>query len=143
MKKLIAPKTAKVKHFRRGGRAEPDYDYETARREGEGPDGRGHWTDRHKLPNHPTFSNESVRSGTGQNRGGQWIKQPDGTFHFLPGPANLRNRSMRELRDYFREVEPGNRVLTPRGAQPIDGFARGGRVRTTLKTKAGLPVRRK
>jgi hypothetical protein len=47
-----------------------DYDYRGAFRAGEKPGPDGHWTDRFKKPNHPTFSNESQYAAAGTP--GRW-----------------------------------------------------------------------
>jgi len=103
-----------------------DFDYEAAIRAGESPGPNGHWSDAQKRPEHPTLSTESLRSGQGDTRrGGQWMA--DGRRDlFMPGPENLRHRSLPELRQYFREAEPGNMAMTPRGVTPIPGYHRGG-----------------
>lgn len=55
-----------------------DYDYRGAFKQGEGPDKTGHWTDRFKKPNHPTFSRESqYATGQDADRAGYWR---DGVF---------------------------------------------------------------
>lgn len=91
-------------------RADPETDYDMARylREGGQPTA-GHYPDTYKKPSHPTFSEESVYHGP-DAEGGRWNRLPDGSYTFTPGPANYQGRSIREMQDYFRRVEPGNRL---------------------------------
>ena len=72
----------------------------------------GHGTDRHKKPNHPTFSNQSKFSGVGGMEGGTWASSPVGAV-FEVGATNLY--SPQELQAYFLRAEPGNRVSFPQG----------------------------
>lgn len=71
-----------------------------------------HGSDRFKKPNHPTFSSESMYNSPNA-QGGQWVETPDGKYIFVATPDNVRYRSPQELQNYFREVEPGNRVVLP------------------------------
>lgn len=55
-----------------------DYDLRGAFKSGTRPDVEsGHWPDKFKKPNHPTFSDESMYS-TRARPGGKWI---NGQFH--------------------------------------------------------------
>jgi hypothetical protein len=96
-----------------------DYDMRGAWSQGLTGDGRGHFPDTFKKPNHPTFSDQSQYHGRDGMLGGQWSQQ-DGRDHFLPGPANLHWQSLEELQDYFRRVEP-NGVLLPPPVTPNRG----------------------
>lgn len=73
----------------------------------------GHLTDKFKKPNHPTFSNESQYHGKNGLEGGVWAQLPDGSYTFTPGQTNLDNFKKEELQDYFKRVEPGNKLLLP------------------------------
>jgi hypothetical protein len=75
-----------------------------------------HLTDEFKKPNHPTFSTGSQYHGVGGNEGGQWGKQSDGSWTFAPGKTNLQNFSTDEMQNYFKQVEPGNQLILPSGA---------------------------
>jgi hypothetical protein len=103
---------------------EADYDYAAAQRAGVGPDERGHMPDTYKLPNHITFSDESMYHGD-ENEGGHWSQLADDRWSFTPGPANLQHHSMQEMRDYFKRYEP-DAVFMPGqqyqkgGAAPAD-----------------------
>ena len=57
-----------------------------------------HFTDRYKLPNHPTFSNESIYS-QGPSIGGSWTKDDK----FIPSVINVQQHP-----DIFKE----NRAYT-------------------------------
>jgi len=93
---------------------DPDYDYEAWQKAGSPQDeATGHLPDTYKLPNHPTFSDESIHHGRDGNQGGHWSQQEDGSWDFAPGATNLQNHSREELQDYFNRVEPGNRIHFP------------------------------
>ena len=63
-----------------------------------------HFTDKFKLPNHPTFSEESIYS-KGNTEGGYWTK--DG---FVPSQYNTRNGSDRII-DYMEFAEPKGTMM--------------------------------
>jgi hypothetical protein len=90
-----------------------DYDLRGDWLQGANRDERGHGTDFFKKPNHPTFSTGSKYHGVNGNEGGQWGKQPDGSWTFTPGKTNLENFSVDEMREYFKQVEPGNKLIVP------------------------------
>jgi hypothetical protein len=69
--------------------------------------GKGHATDKYKLPNHPTFSNQSMYNST-DTPGGEWIENEDGAWSFNASQINRSNMSNKDLKSYFDEVEPGN-----------------------------------
>lgn len=77
----------------------------------------GHLTDEFKKPNHPTFSTGSIYSGVDGNQGGEWAKQPNGSWTFAPGATNLQNYSPADMKDYFQKVEPGNQLVLPNAAR--------------------------
>lgn len=69
----------------------------------------GHFTDKWKKPNHPTFSNESVYSGRDGEHGGVWSDTS-----FIAGPSNRRYWQEDDLRAYMRRVEPDTAlIMTP------------------------------
>jgi len=74
-----------------------------------------HLTDRYKKPNHPTFSSESRFHGEDGLEGGEWAKNPDGSWRFTPGATNLEMHGPNRLRRYFDRVEPGNTIILPNG----------------------------
>jgi hypothetical protein len=107
---------------------EPDYDYEAWQAAGSPRDPiTGHGPDTFKLPNHPTFSNESIYHGRDGNEGGQWEQNEDKTWTFTPGRTNLEHHSPQELRDYFERVEPGNHLNLPSRSEsaPVGRILRG------------------
>lgn len=90
-----------------------DYDLKGMWLEGGGFGGdNGHATDKHKKPNHPTFSNQSKFHGMGGMEGGMWRTTPSGHV-FEVGTTNLY--SPQELQAYFLRAEPGNHVVYPHG----------------------------
>lgn len=99
----------------------PDYDMEGFLRDNPGfVAGPGqHYPDTYKLPNHPTFSNESKYHGKDGAEGGQWEKNKDGTWTFTPGRTNLEHHTPQELKDYFDRIEPGNKLNMP---SEVEGF---------------------
>lgn len=68
----------------------------------------GHGPDTFKLPNHITFSDESMYHGKEGNEGGHWSKLADDRWAFTPSMTNLEHHSMGELKAYFKKYEPGN-----------------------------------
>jgi hypothetical protein len=94
-----------------------DYDVRGGRPwEEEDVDERGHGSDRHKKPNHPTFSNESIYHGKNGFEGGHW---GDGTF--TAGKSNLDYYGEEHLRRYMKEVEPGVKLIIPKNLQMEKG----------------------
>jgi hypothetical protein len=105
-----------------GVHEEPTYDTYAAFKAGLKPDTRGHLSDEYKLPNHPTFSTDSIHNGEGGHQGGVWIKtggktasMPEGTWTFRASPWNLQNMSKAELKAYFDHTEPGMTIIFPDG----------------------------
>ena len=88
----------------------PDYDYGKAGT----VDGRGHVGDTGKLPNHPTFSQESAYSN-GLAQGGRWIADAEGNYiGFEPSVQMAKDQGrMKSLANYIREVEPGVKLIMP------------------------------
>jgi len=71
-----------------------------------------HFEDTYKLPNHPTFSDESKVHGVDGFTGGTWGREEGGKDTFTPSPTNLANMGAAGLKDYFREVEPSAVLLS-------------------------------
>lgn len=92
--------------YAKGGEVASDYDYEAARRAGVEPDRFGHMPDTYKLPNHMTFSQDSVYS-TPEHEGGKWIETGDGGWVFWPSEYNMTQHDMSTMDRYFRENEQG------------------------------------
>lgn len=72
-------------------------------------DGRGHFPDTYKKPNHPTFSDQSKYNGEGGVKGGTWSKTEDGRDVFTPN-RDLSPQEQQSLKEYFAKNEP-NAVL--------------------------------
>ena len=89
-----------------------DYDMRGAWQAGEGQGGNGHFTDRFKKPNHPTFSNESIYNGADGQYGGYWLNIL-GRDVFVPTETNLAQNDSEWLRKYFAEVEPSALLMNP------------------------------
>lgn len=98
-----------------------DYDLRGAWKRGFRAKPGQHGVDTFKKPNHPTFSRESQYS-TPQRTGGDWVKAPDGTWLYFASPENMNHQSAEQLRNYFSEAEPGNRVIPALNTKNI--FAR-------------------
>jgi len=96
-----------------------DYDYMAAKEAGIQPQRGGHWPDTYKLPNHMTFSDQSVYS-TESNPGGHWQELGRGRWAYEPSETVLRQHTPSEIRHYFQQHEQGNQLLM----QP--GMASGG-----------------
>lgn len=91
-----------------------DYDLRGAYSAGIKPSGEnGHFPDTFKLPNHPTFSNESKYS-TKEKPGGVWGVDQSGKDTFTPSPwmAADKNR-MEALKKYFSEREKNAILIFP------------------------------
>lgn len=58
-----------------------DYDFRAAYLAGVLPDESGHWPDTYKLPNHPTFSDESIYAEQNPDAAGHWV----GDTYIPPG----------------------------------------------------------
>lgn len=72
-------------------------------------DGRGHYPDTYKKPNHPTFSDQSKYNGEGGVKGGTWSKTEDGRDVFTPN-RDLSPQEQQSLKEYFAKNEP-NAIL--------------------------------
>ena len=70
-----------------------------------------HGSDIGKLPNHPTFSDQSVYS-TPNYRGGKWSEQ-NGQWVFTPSQDMMRNNSIAGLAEYFSRYEPNIELKAP------------------------------
>lgn len=100
---------------------DPDYDLDAARAAGVQPDERGHLPDTYKLPNHMTFSDESIYHNP-INKGGHWQHVQGNEWNFTPGPANLQHHSIEEMQDYFSKYEPESHLILSGGAQTPEEF---------------------
>lgn len=92
----------------------PDYDYDSWQKANPGVQmapGQ-HYPDTYKLPNHITFSDESIYHSD-VNQGGHWGQDEQGKDTFTPGPTNLQNYSFSQIKDYFQRVEPDVKLIVP------------------------------
>jgi hypothetical protein len=87
-----------------------DYDLRGAFKSGAGQAANGHFPDTFKKPNHPTFSDQSQYS-TPDTPGGHWEQQPDKTWSFTTSPYQLQHHSAEDLQNYFKKVEPSNKLI--------------------------------
>ena len=85
-----------------------DYDLRGYWLESQGSEAQGHFTDRYKKPNHPSFSVES-QYHSNEYRGGVW-----GRDSFTPSPQMLTDpRRVQFLKDYFQFTEPDVELILP------------------------------
>lgn len=91
-----------------------DYDLRAAYKAGLQPQGQNmHFPDTYKLPNHPTFSIESIYSGKDGKVGGQW-KNESGVDIFYASPYNLTAYPKDKLTEYFNKYEPKAKLVLPK-----------------------------
>jgi len=81
-----------------------------------------HGTDRFKKPNHPTFSTQSDLNGKEGLRGGVWGEDKSGQVQFTPSKLNLQMHSPEELARYFKEREPGVKLVLPEDHMDSQGL---------------------
>lgn len=72
-----------------------------------------HMNDKYKKPNHPSFSSESMYSGTGDVSGGVWGGDEKTGWTFTPSKYNRSLRTDQQILDYFKTGDPGVRVTFP------------------------------
>lgn len=89
-----------------------DYDMRGAWLEGAKQGGNGHFSDKYKKPNHPTFSDQSIYNGTEspwgwKYEGGKWT---DNTY--TPSQRMfVRTHNREQMKKYMAEHEPGVRLI--------------------------------
>ena len=91
-----------------------------------GTNGEAHFNDAHKLPNHPTFSEEALRAkqrSGGGPAGGHWAQNEKGEYdRFIPSPDMLSDgvpeHKAAALKKYFNFAEPDIRLQMP----PVDEY---------------------
>ena len=100
------------KYLKQTGRdSEEDYNLKAAyedpevykiwREEEQKHPGSGHWLDKYKKPNHPTFSTESIYSNL-QTPGGEWVESEDGKVYFIPSGYLKSLYSKEFYNEYFK-----------------------------------------
>lgn len=95
-----------------------DYDLRGAYKAGKQPDKRGHMDDQYKLPNHITFSEDSIYHGKKGAVGGKWTQRKDGKWDFQASTTNLQHYTPRQMQQYFRKYEPDSTVQFPSRVRP-------------------------
>lgn len=76
-------------------------------------DPRGHYTDKYKKPNHPTFSEGSIYAAAFPEQVGRWIKDANGNFtHYVAGSGSYW--TPQGLARYMRRAERGITLIDPR-----------------------------
>lgn len=92
-----------------------DYNTKDAYLAGLTPDERGHLPDTFKMPNHITYSDESVYSQHPEAPPpGKWRQGSDGKWVFWASPTNVQNAGgLTKLQQYFREKEPDATLIFP------------------------------
>jgi hypothetical protein len=91
-----------------------DYDYAVAGLAGLLANSRGeemHGSDIGKLPNHPTFSKESIYSSP-RYEGGSWVEK-DGKWSFIPSQDMMKSKNIQGLATYMNRFEPGVNLVVP------------------------------
>lgn len=75
-----------------------------------------HLTDEFKLPNHITFSDQSIYSRP-EMQGGSWKQGGNDKWLFNPSDFNLKQHSAKDLINYFKKYErKGTIVQLPDGS---------------------------
>ena len=92
----------------------PDYDMEGYIKKYGVPDqSKGqHLTDEFKLPNHITFSSDSMYHSD-KTPGGVWEKIGK-QWQYTPSPFVLQQHSVEELQKYFKQFEPDSLLNLPK-----------------------------
>ena len=98
-------------------RESDDYDMHGAFAAGVQPDERGHLPDTYKLPNHITYSEESLAAAKkGAPPAGRWAGDDETGWSFYASPTNIENAGgVDALTKYFRKNEPGVKLILPEG----------------------------
>lgn len=97
-----------------------DYDLRGFFKEGQGLEGtEGHFTDKYKKPNHPTFSDESQYHGApnpagGKLEGGRWEGDDETGWKFIPSASMAATpEKQAALKRYFQKNEPDAVLVMP------------------------------
>jgi len=84
-----------------------DYDYS----QGGEANAMGHYTDKGKMPWHPTFSNESVYSNA-DNAGGEWYTTDEGKWKFVPSQQQVVEPGYAAMLAEYYQNEKGKGIDT-------------------------------
>lgn len=77
------------------------------------PSANLHFSDKYKLPNHITFSDQSIYNGKGGAQGGKW-GSVNGKDVFYAAPQNIKNAGGEDnLKKYFQQYEPNVKLILP------------------------------
>jgi len=92
-----------------------DYDTKGAFDAGASPDARGHLPDTYKLPNHITYSDESIYSKEKDAPPpGKWVGDDKKGWEFHASQTNIDNAGGEDkLKDYFKNKEPSAKLVLP------------------------------
>ena len=72
-----------------------------------------HLTDEFKLPNHITFSNQSMYHSD-ETPGGVWDRHPTSNqWQYTPSPYVIQQHGIPKLQKYFQEQEPNSILNLP------------------------------
>lgn len=99
-----------------------DYDYGVMKLDNH-KDG-DHYSDLGKLPNHPTFSDESKYSSK-KYRGGTWSVNDKGQDVFTLSEDMMKSGAGKNISKYFEEFEPDAIVQYPPYKTPEDYYKKG------------------
>ena len=72
-----------------------------------------HLEDTYKLPNHPTFSDQSKYHVPVVQQGGAWSGDDKEGYKFAPSQQNLNNIGKSGLQNYFNQVETSEGLDIP------------------------------
>lgn len=99
----------------------PDYNTRAAFNAGVTPSENGHLPDTYKLPNHITYSDQSIYAAKkGAPPPGKWVQEGK-NWAFYASPTNVKNAGgVDALMQYFQKYEPTSRLILPDAPTPID-----------------------
>lgn len=102
-----------------------DYNLHDAWLSGMQPNARGHLPDTFKMPNHITYSDESVYSkAKGAPPPGRWDGDDKTGWTFFASPTNVQNAGgVDKLQEYFKNKEPDSLLVLPNFQQQLLGPA--------------------
>ena len=103
-------------------------------------DTSAHFTDQYKLPNHPTFSNESIYNTT-TTPGGNWVEHPNDKWEFQHSDFTMRHSD--ETLNYLKEND-NNSISTYKGGVvlpevTVNAYSNGGITEEPVAATFGLP----
>jgi hypothetical protein len=88
-------------------------------------DPKKHLSDRFKMPNHITFSDQSVYH-TPETPGGVWSQDENKAWHYTPSAFVVQKQGADKLKQYFAEREPNSILHLPEESRhpvvPVDNI---------------------